>query len=114
MRRRAREKGDPWGTQSVVYFLQETGEMAIKIGFTSGRKHRVSSIQAGTPRKIVVLAWLPGSREDEAELHRRFSHLNTYQGEWFQPADDLVAFIEEVKRRTHRRRSYSDPQWKTP
>lgn len=39
---------------------------------------------------------MPGGRETEKVLHERFSHLRLNR-EWFEPTDELLAFIEDVK-----------------
>lgn len=76
----------------VVYFIQGEDGGNIKIGWSGRVEGRRKDHQCSSPVRLVVLTTMPGRREDEAELHRRFSHLRQH-GEWFAPAPDLVAYI---------------------
>ncbi|WP_327582461.1 GIY-YIG nuclease family protein [Nonomuraea sp. NBC_00507] len=77
-----------------VYFIKRDG--LIKIGWTTNIRSRMKAL-----RPDEVLHVQPGTQKDEAALHRAFRHLRvgTETGgrrlrEWFQPGDDLVAYIE--------------------
>lgn len=82
----------------LVYFIQHATGGAIKIGISSGPDYRLRNINASThdPR-YAFLATEHGGRAREAELHLRFAHLRMH-GEWFQPEQDLLDYIAEVKR----------------
>lgn len=111
LRHQNRKKSDPWGCQNVVYFVRDQKEPAIKIGVSAGSRSRVSGLQTGNPNKLIVLAWMPGGRKEEKELQKRFEHLNTYEGEWFEAKPELLAFIEEVKQ-NHSQEPYIHPSTK--
>ena len=45
------------------------------------------------PNLLVAVA---GTISKERNLHRQFDHLRLH-GEWFQPGDDLIQYIESIK-----------------
>ena len=90
------------GKTGCVYFVQAEIGGPIKIGFTQGKPEvRLKALQTGSPFKLVLLKVIPKvTREQEWELHRRFSAYRLH-GEWFREdglelADELgIATIEE-------------------
>lgn len=83
------------GGYSVIYFLEAVGVGSIKIGFTDRTdvESRIAEIQTGCPVPVRLLKSMPGTLEDEKNLHRRFasSRLN---GEWFKPVPELIQHIK--------------------
>ena len=77
----------------MIYFLQD-GEGRIKIGYTGKEdvedRRRAAQTYNATPVK--VLGTVLGTEADEKDLHRRFAAYRT-NGEWFQPASELLALI---------------------
>lgn len=83
--------------KGTIYFIKSDETKEIKIGYTSGEvEKRLNSLQTGHPYKLQVLATMPGSRDDEKNLHERFAS-SRLSGEWFKPYPDLLAFIATVK-----------------
>ncbi len=80
-----------------VYFVANRRAAAIKIGFSTYRGNRMSSLQTACSDKLEMLLEAPGSRDFERELHQRFSPLRI-SGEWFRMTPALVAFIEHLGR----------------
>lgn len=78
--------------QAVVYYIRR--DSRIKIGTTTNMQARMGSLQPDE-----ILATEPGGRQVERGRHQQFAHLR-YRGEWFTPADDLLAHIARV-RATH-------------
>jgi hypothetical protein len=80
----------------VVYFVQEGGGGAIKIGVTKNLKSRLATLRVNAPREMNVLAHVPGDERLETYLHDRFrgSHI---RGEWYRSTPELFACIEELK-----------------
>jgi hypothetical protein len=78
----------------VIYFTQDLERHQIKIGFTSGDDAEVrrQALQTGNPSRLVVLFTMDGTRQDETNLHERFS-ASRECGEWFRPTPDLLQFI---------------------
>lgn len=80
-----------------VYFIRSGARGPIKIGTTIHAPHsRARGLQTGNPEELHVIAAVRGGPELEARLHGRFatSHL---RGEWFNPTQELVAFIEGIR-----------------
>ncbi|HEY1956720.1 MAG TPA: GIY-YIG nuclease family protein [Polyangiaceae bacterium] len=86
-----------WAREDYVYFLQEGVDGPIKIGHGRCPDRRLRGCQSGNPRELRLLGYRPGYRRDERTLHLRFKRLRI-RGEWFQPADELLAFIKETIR----------------
>lgn len=84
----------------VVYFAQNTETGHIKIGQTGLLKQRMHSLkfQVG-PARFRVLATMPGTRETERDLHKRFAD-DALGHEWFRPSPALLALIESLPNAT--------------
>lgn len=76
----------------MVYFAQLPGG-CIKIGTAVNVKRRLASLKSWYGRLPVLLAVIPGGREEELATHRRFSHLRVRRTEQFYPAPELIEFI---------------------
>lgn len=94
---------DAWLTQRCslpvhdghrVYFVL-CGEF-IKVGFSSNPYKRLSSMQTGSPFPLVMLADIPGSKDDEQEIHRMFPDLHV-RGEWFRDDPRIRSFIASTR-----------------
>ena len=79
-----------------VYFIQESGMGAIKIGTAKDVDARVCELATSTPHLLVVLAVMDGDRGVEYALHQRFDDARI-RGEWFRPVPVLLAYIEQIK-----------------
>jgi hypothetical protein len=91
--RRSRIKG-----KSHVYFIQQGDSGAIKIGCSKNPSQRLAGLQTGHSEPLRLLTCAVGSQAQERALHDRFAHLRV-SGEWFRPADDLMAYIRLVNDR---------------
>lgn len=78
----------------MIYFIQDSGTLAIKIGYTAGDspEARRKALQTGNPSPLVLLAAAEGDTTDEAALHRRFAEARI-GGEWFRPVPELITTI---------------------
>jgi hypothetical protein len=76
----------------VVYFVR--GGDAVKIGRTGNLAARLKALATASAVPLEVLAALPGGRDLEVQLHRRWQHLRL-KGEWFRATPDLLADIRE-------------------
>jgi hypothetical protein len=83
---------DEW---SVVYFIQDTGSMLIKIGQTTDVKRRLSALQGGNANTLIVLGTVIGGQATERALHEQFK-ANHVVREWYRPHPDLMAFIQRL------------------
>lgn len=86
-------------TKGFVYFITaDHDEWPVKIGFTEKLNSvRISGLQTGSPRKLVMLASLPGTYQDERFLHRKFA-AHRLTGEWFSRTPELMALIADCPR----------------
>lgn len=78
----------------MIYFIQAEGVGHIKIGFTDKDDAiiRLAELQVGSPVKLVLLGTIPGTMQDETDLHRRFASAHVI-GEWFKPVPELMDLI---------------------
>lgn len=85
----------------MIYFIQNTRNGLVKIGFTNGDpKDRLSNLQVGSADPLKLLGSLPGDKTFEAMLHRRFKYLRR-SGEWFTITEKVVRnTIESEERRS--------------
>lgn len=80
-----------------VYFIQGVDGGPIKIGFTTNHvRHRLSSLQAGSPVVLRVLLAILGTTILERELHFHFRRSRLHN-EWFAPTNDLLDHIETLR-----------------
>jgi hypothetical protein len=99
----AKKAIDPFGRKDLVYFVQAGEGGPIKIGFSNHLKKRLENFEVCSPYELKVLYVLPGGSADEGDLHRRFAMFQIVlpdgrvKKEWFQPADELLQFIELMR-----------------
>jgi len=67
----------------VIYFIKDTGSLAIKIGYSKKPNKRLSGLQTANPHKLLLLGTVPGTEKDEEELHGKFAQFRL-EGEWFK------------------------------
>lgn len=80
-----------------IYFIRAIESGKVKIGFSTQRQKRFSAIMTECPEPVELLVTMRGTIEDEHALHIRFA-LHRHIGEWFRPAPELLAYIDEVRR----------------
>jgi len=77
----------------MIYFIQENTSFLIKIGYTNGDgANRIKALQTGNPNTLTVLAEIPGTMEEEKQLHARFA-ADRVAGEWFKPSPGLLRYL---------------------
>jgi hypothetical protein len=74
----------------MIYFVKCASR--VKIGFSEKPKLRVVKIATDSPFPCRIMGVMEGTLLDEADIHRKFSHLRT-RGEWFELSEDLIEFI---------------------
>lgn len=79
-----------------VYFAQESGLGAIKIGTSRQLPKRLAELSRILPYEIRLLVAIDGGREAEWTIHNRFASARI-RGEWFRPVPELLAYIEGLK-----------------
>jgi len=73
------------------YFIA-CGDDLIKIGYTTNLRSRLRSLRTATPKELRVLLVIPGTHDDEQELHRKFEAYRVGR-EWFSRCDAITEFI---------------------
>jgi hypothetical protein len=76
----------------MIYFIQDTGSRAIKIGVSRSPRERLADLQTAHPARLVLLGIMDGMQNEERALHSKFDRVH---GEWFEPTPDLMSFIQK-------------------
>lgn len=78
----------------TIYFISD-GEY-IKIGYTNKENSdgRLKSLQTGNARELFSLCEIPGDRNIEKELHKKFKDIYV-RGEWYKKDKKLVDYIRK-------------------
>jgi len=81
---------------AMIYFIQSTGDKRIKIGHSDNPVKRLHQLRTGasSPEPYVILAVLSGGVKREKLIKAKFKKYRSH-GEWFNPAPELMQFIEE-------------------
>lgn len=80
---------------SSVYFIAAVGG-PIKIGLAVNPLDRLRSLQTAHPKKLRLLATVPGDHRAEAAYHQRFA-THRLQGEWFAPHAEILDEIRRIR-----------------
>jgi len=81
----------------MIQFLRSGDDGNIKIGYTKDPetlKKRLDTLQIGAPDLLHIIGTAKGTQSDEKLLHRKF-FVYQLHGEWFQPDEALIVFINE-------------------
>ncbi len=78
-------------SQPVIYFIA-AGDDLIKIGHTTSLRSRLRSLRTAHPKELQILLVIPGLRDDEQDLHRRFAEFRVGR-EWFKRCDPINDYI---------------------
>ena len=89
----ARRNDKDVSANTRVYFIQENGMGAIKIGVSKHAQPRVREMQGSTPHTLALLATVEGGHGVEHALHSLFAHAHI-RGEWFRPIEELIEYIK--------------------
>ena len=84
----------------MIYFVK-AGDR-VKIGYSNDPSIRISELQTSCPHDLEVLLIVDGNRDEERELHMRFSDIRR-TGEWFKFEAPIKSYIEN---NIHRDRKY--------
>ncbi len=92
-----RQDEDPFGNRrglepTSVYFIQSGVDGPIKIGVSADPVARMAQMQTGMPHTLRLLAFYPGTRDDEQNLHKRLATFRI-RGEWFHPSEEVFAAV---------------------
>ena len=71
-----------------------------KIGWAFDVESRIRRLQIGNPRRLSLVAFLPGTRTLESDLHKLFSDRRLH-GEWFDDRDgEITDCLAELQHRS--------------
>jgi hypothetical protein len=86
---RQREKRQP-----MIYFIQAVDGGPIKIGYSIDPQKCLKQIQRKSPVPLQILRMIEGDIEYKEAIHHLFNK-SRVRGEWFDPSEELLAFIEK-------------------
>lgn len=89
-----------------TYFI--LGPEGIKIGKSKSPNDRMEQLQLAHATELELMLAVPESQISEADAHAKFHHLRL-SGEWFQPEQDLLSFIEDLRAEANPRRQRPPP-----
>lgn len=79
----------------MIYFIRRSdGTGPIKIGRAIDVERRLAQLRLHYGQPLMLLATMEGGRQEEREIHARFASLRMGRTEQFQPAPELLAFID--------------------
>lgn len=90
-----------------IYFVRI--DDLVKVGWTSKLADRIRSYGP----KAELLVNYPGTRADEAALHRQLTPARFKGREWYRETDIIQAFIAEALEK-HGRPRFASIEWTTP
>lgn len=79
-----------------IYFIRSRALRAVKIGYSSKPRHRLSQLKVASPVALELVAIMPGDRAVERQLHDRFAD-SRKAGEWFAESRELAKLIKEFR-----------------
>jgi hypothetical protein len=79
--------------EPVIYFIS-ADDTVVKIGHTTNLRARLRSLRTAHPKELHILLAIPGSRDDELELHRRFAEFRVGR-EWYKLVEPIISYIAE-------------------
>jgi hypothetical protein len=71
--------------KGVVYFIQEEDSLLVKIGYSKVVNSRITQLQTGNPRDLIILGYVEGDRSLEKEFHNTYRKYRVESGgkEWY-------------------------------
>jgi hypothetical protein len=82
---------------TFVYFVTPADRSMVKIGVSCNPEHRLSGLMTWSPVPLEILAFVPGTANDERALHRRYLRQHSHR-EWFRSTPEMLADIAAISR----------------
>lgn len=79
-----------------IYVFKRVLFDEYKIGISTDVAHRMKAVGIQMATRLELVLEFPGTRRDEAALHRQFDDERLY-GEWFAGSPRLLAWIERQR-----------------
>jgi hypothetical protein len=84
----------------VIYFVKDSAEDAIKIGFTKDiatLEKRMKTFACANSSDLRIMHLEEGDRRKEARLHREWGNLRkSAKNEWFRNAGTLALYLDRA------------------
>lgn len=93
----------------MIYFITARSVGMVKIGHAKNPQTRAVAIRCHSPVAIELERVGVGGREEERELHKRFSHLRE-RGEWFRLDQSLERLMQSYERHEWHYRNGDGPR----
>lgn len=77
----------------MIYFAQAVGGGPIKIGCSVDVDTRIRALEHHYKQPLVLLATMPGGRDEERMIHEKFAEHRLRRTEQFRPAAEIMEFI---------------------
>lgn len=77
--------------ECLVYFIGD-GNGCIKIGKSTSPSRRLASLQTAHPRRLELIATMPGGAYMEGRLHEKFAD-HRLSGEWFKDCAEIRGYL---------------------
>lgn len=78
-----------------VYFIRAGRTFNMKIGWAKDPYARLDALQCGSPHKLHLVGYFPGSHQDEKALHYAWP-AERVRGEWFNLSNPLRIEINRI------------------
>ncbi len=80
----------------MIYFIQVENNGPIKIGNAKKPEQRLKTLQIGNPKKLNLIAVIPGGSPLESKIHRDLKDFKR-SGEWFNPTTEVLDYIQNIQ-----------------
>lgn len=79
----------------MVYFIADTVNDVVKIGYTKDVKKRLKQLQTSNSNVLVLLGYMDGNEVEERNTHLLFSKFRL-EGEWFRLDSDNDVILDYI------------------
>ena len=80
----------------MIYFIQVENNGPIKIENAKKPEQRLKTLQIGNPKKLNLIAVIPGDPRLESKIHRDLKGFRR-SGEWFNPTTEVLDYIRNIQ-----------------
>jgi hypothetical protein len=89
------EARPPFECATRIYFVQAPSVQLIKIGVATNLQGRFWALRSASPVPLLLLAFMPGTKEDEKCIHRSLWHSRSH-GEWFRDNAEVGRYVTKA------------------
>jgi hypothetical protein len=79
-----------------VLYVVRLNDRAIKIGYTEQLGDRLRYLRAYTKSEVELLATMPGTRDQERDVHRRLA-AHAARGHYYRPTAEVMAIVNDMR-----------------